>query len=235
MKAKLYCVGVGPGDPELITLKAQRIIKECGIIAVPVRTPAQNPKDVVSFRIAEGSVPEINGKNIIPILIPMSKDRAELAKAHENAAKELEALLDKGGDVAFLCLGDPAFYSSISYLRTLVGKAGYYTESIAAVTSFSAAAARLGIPIAEWDERVHVIPTVHKLDDLNSVFAEEGCYILMKSGRGLGGVKAALKARGLSARAVENCGLKDEKVYESIDEIPDESGYFMLIIARKEK
>lgn len=233
MSNKFYCVGVGPGDPELMSVKAQRIISENNNIAVPVRTPEQDPFDVMSLRIAAGVVDGLSEKNIIPILIPMSRDRDQLAKAHENAAYEIEAYLKKGEDIVFLCLGDPSFYSSVSYLRTIAAEDGFETETVAGITSFSAAAAKLGIPLAEWDEKVHVVPTIHKAEDLDAVFAEDGTYILMKSGKGLDEVKAVLAKKGFRGYAVENCGLPNEHVYTNLDEIPDESGYFMLVIARK--
>jgi len=232
MSNKFYCVGVGPGDPELMSVKAQRIITENNNIAVPVRTPGQDPFDVLSLKIASVVV-DMNDKNIIPILIPMSKDRAQLDAAHKKAAQELEGMLEKGEDVVFLCLGDPSFYSSVSYLRTIVAEDGFETETVAGITSFSAAAARLGIPLAEWDEKVHVVPTIHKAEDLDAVFAEDGTYILMKSGKGLDEVKAVLAKKGFRGYAVENCGLPNEHVYTILDEIPDESGYFLLVIARK--
>ena len=112
MKGILYGVGVGPGDPELMTLKAVRLIKENDIIAVP----GADVRETVAYKIAVQAVPELADKELLPIYMPMTHDKAELELNHEKGAKTLEATLDTGKNVVFLTLGDPTIYSTFTYV-----------------------------------------------------------------------------------------------------------------------
>ena len=104
MKGTLYGVGVGPGDPELMTLKAVRMIRENEIIAVP----GADVKETVAYKIAVQAVPELEEKELLPIYMPMTHDAKELEENHAKGAKALEACLDQGKNVVFLTLGDPS-------------------------------------------------------------------------------------------------------------------------------
>jgi len=228
MKGTLYGVGVGPGDPELMTLKAVRLIRENMIIAVP----GADPKETVAYKIAVQAVPELAEKELLPIYMPMTHDPEELEKNHAKGAQTLEEVLDKGKNIVFLTLGDPCVYSTFSYLQKRVEKDGYHTELVSGITSFCAAAARLNIPLSEWNEQLHVIPAVHRLD---STLNESGNYILMKSGKKMNQVKEILAQSGRDVLMVENCGMENEHIYRSVEEIPDDAGYYSLIIAKEAK
>ena len=228
MKGTLYGVGVGPGDPELMTLKAVRLIRENMIIAVP----GADPKETVAYKIAVQAVPELAEKELLPIYMPMTHDPEELERNHAKGAQTLEEVLDKGKNIVFLTLGDPCVYSTFSYLQKRVEKDGYHTELVSGITSFCAAAARLNIPLSEWNEQLHVVPAVHRLD---STLNESGNYILMKSGKKMNQVKEILAQSGRDVLMVENCGMEDEHIYRSVEEIPDDAGYYSLIIAKEAK
>lgn len=228
MKGTLYGVGVGPGDPELMTLKAVRLIRENMIIAVP----GADPKETVAYKIAVQAVPELAEKELLPIYMPMTHDPEELERNHAKGAKSLEEVLDQGKNIVFLTLGDPCVYSTFSYLQKRVEKDGYYTELVSGITSFCAAAARLNIPLSEWNEQLHVVPAVHRLD---STLNESGNYILMKSGKKMNQVKEILAQSGRDVLMVENCGMENEHIYRSVEEIPDDAGYYSLIIAKEAK
>lgn len=228
MKGTLYGVGVGPGDPELMTLKAVRLIRENMIIAVP----GADPKETVAYKIAVQAVPELAEKELLPIYMPMTHDPEELEKNHAKGAQTLEEVLDKGKNIVFLTLGDPCVYSTFSYLQKRVEKDGYHTELVSGITSFCAAAARLNIPLSEWNEQLHVVPAVHRLD---STLNESGNYILMKSGKKMNQVKEILVQSGRDVLMVENCGMENEHIYRSVEEIPDDAGYYSLIIAKEAK
>lgn len=224
-KGKVYGVGVGPGDPELMTLKAVRLIKENEIFCVP----GKDPKETAAYKIAAAAVPELADKELIPVYMPMKMDREEILRQHQQGAAVIEEQLDKGKDVVFLTLGDSTIYCTFTYLQAIIEEDGYETELVPGITSFCAAAARVNIPLCEWNEPLHIMPALHKLsDDL----ALPGNYVLMKSGSHMKEVKNILRASGRSVKVVENCGMPDEKVYESVEEIPDEAGYFSLIIAK---
>ena len=226
MRGILYGVGVGPGDPELMTLKAVRLIKENDIIAVP----GAEVRETVAYKIAVQAVPELADKELLPIYMPMTHDKAELELNHEKGAKALEAALDTGKNVVFLTLGDPTIYSTFSYVQKRVEADGYETRLVSGITSFCATAARLNIPLTEWNQPLHVQPAVHRLD---SELDQPGTYVLMKSGRKMNQVKEILERSGREVRMVENCGMPDEHIYNSVEEIPDDAGYYSLIIDKE--
>ena len=226
MKGIAYCIGVGPGDPELMTLKAVRLIRENDVIAVP----GKEPKEAVAYRIAKGAVPEIEEKELVAVYMPMVKDRALIDLEHRKAARLIEGYLDQGKNVVYLTLGDSTIYCTFSYIQHYLEADGYESALVPGITSFCAAAARLNIPLTEWDEQLHVVPAVHRLD---KVLDEPGTYVLMKSASQMAAVKDMLRKSGRRVGMVENCSMENEKVYNSVDEIPDDAGYFSLIIAKE--
>jgi len=226
MRGTAYCLGVGPGDPELLTLKAARLIRESRVVAVP----GARPEESVAFRIARGAVPELDEKELVAVDMPMTKDPERLRAAHEAGAKLLEAYLDRGEDVLFLTLGDPTVYCSFSYLQHLLEQDGYAVILVPGVTSFCAAAARLGVSLTEWDEPLHVLPALHRAEDALTL---SGTCVLMKSGSRMPEVRDALRRSGRKVCAAENCTMENERLYRDLEEIPDDAGYFSLLIAKE--
>ena len=226
MKGIAYGVGVGPGDPELITVKALRLIREAEVIAVPGRKAEES----VAYRIADAAAGGLEDKELVAVYMPMVNDREVIEEEHRKAADKLEEYLDMGKNAVFLTEGDPSVYSTFGYLRKILEEDGYTVETVPGVTSFCAAAARLGIPLAEWDEPLHILPAAHRTQ---TPIDQPGTYVLMKTGRHMAEVRELLKDSGRDASAVENCGMEDEKMYRSADEIPDAAGYFSLIIAKE--
>ncbi|MBQ7504451.1 MAG: precorrin-2 C(20)-methyltransferase [Ruminococcus sp.] len=151
-KGIAYGVGVGPGDPELMTLKAIRIIKENDIIALQ----GKDAEKSVAYRIAVKNIPELAQKQLVPIYMPMVKDRSLIHAEHKKGAEIIEKYLEQAKNVVFLTLGDPAIYCTFSYLQHMLEEDGYEVELVSGITSFCAAAARLNLPLAEWDEQLHL-------------------------------------------------------------------------------
>lgn len=228
MTGILYGAGVGPGDPELMTLKAVRLIRENEVIALP----GPDAKETVAYQIAVQAVPELAEKTLLSVDMPMTHDKEEMNRNHEKAADIIEAYLKEGKNVVFLTLGDPTVYSTYLYVQKRILNRGYQTELVSGITSFCAAAARTGTSLVEWDEQLHILPAVHKL---NSSLSLPGNYVLMKSGRKMQQVKEILKASGRDVVMVENCGMKNEHIYRSTEEIPDDAGYYSLIIAKESR
>ena len=225
-KGIAYGVGVGPGDPELMTLKAVRLIRENDVMALP----GKDPRETVAYRIAAAAVPEIAQKELVPVWMPMIKDRALIDQEHRKAAKLIEGYLDQGKNVVYLTLGDSTVYCTFSYIQHFLEADGYETCLVSGIPSFCAAAARLNVPLCEWDEPLHVLPAVHKTDaDLSA----PGNYVLMKSASQMKAVKDTLRASGHRVMMVENCGMENERLYRDVEEIPDDAGYFSLIIAKE--
>ncbi len=225
MSGILYGVGVGPGDPELITLKAVRIIKETSVIALP----GTSPMDSVAYKIAKQAVPQLEEKELLAINMSMSKASEILKRDHEAGAECIESYLKRGVDVAFLCLGDPSIYSTYSYVAKIIQDKGYETKMVSGVPSFCAAASRVGSSLTQWNESLEIIPSVHKeiecKEDIN--------YIYMKAGKSLKELKSALAESNKEVFCIENCGMENEHIYYGLDEIPDEAGYYTLVIAKE--
>lgn len=226
MNGILYGVGVGPGDPEFMTLKAVRMIQENEVIAVP----GADVRETVAYQIAVQAVPELAEKELLPIYMPMTHDKAVMEENHQKGAATMEAYLKQGKNVVFLTLGDPTIYSTFSYLQKIVEAHGFQTALISGITSFCAAAARMNLPLVEWNQQLHVLPAVHQLD---STLDQPGTYVLMKSGRKMNQVKDILRESGRQAVMVENCGMEEEHIYRSVEEIPDDAGYYSLIVAKE--
>jgi len=226
MTAKLYGLGVGPGDPELLTLKALRIIKESEVIAVPGKVP----QDTVAYKIVVQAYPELADKELLPIDMPMTKDIDVLQESHDQGAKTIAAYLDAGKQVAFLTLGDTTVYSTYLYVHKRIQEMGYDVEIVSGITSFCAVAARLNMGLVEKEEQLHVIPASYQIDEALKL---PGTKVLMKAGKKMSDVKARLKTMNAQVVMIENCGMKDERIFRGADEIPEDAGYYSLIIVKE--
>lgn len=226
MTGKLYGVGVGPGDPELLTLKALRLIKEADVIAVP----GESARDTVAYRIVVQAYPGLAEKELLPVAMPMTKDAEKLEKSHRAAAAAVAALLDKGKTVVFLTLGDVTVYSTYLYVHQKILQMGYETEIVNGITSFCAVAARLNMGLVEKAEELHVIPASYQIEEALKL---PGTKVLMKAGRKMGAVKAILEKTGACVSMIENCGMENERIYRSAEEIPEDAGYYSLIIVKE--
>lgn len=225
MRGKLYGIGVGPGDPELITLKALRLTKEADVIAFP----GEIPQETVAYKIMKGAYPEIDEKRFISVFMPMTKDPDQLEHYHAQGTEILKKELDQGNNVVFLTLGDPTVYSTYIYVHKRIGALGYDTEIISGIPSFCAAAARFNEGLVEKAEMLHVIPASYQIEEALKL---PGTRVLMKAGRKMKAVKEMMRAFDEDGMMVENCGMPDEKVYRNVDEIPDNAGYYSLIIVK---
>lgn len=226
MSGILYGIGVGPGDPELMTLKAVKRIQDCEVIAIP-----HVDKDrCTAYRIAIQAVPEIKEKLLICIDIPMTKDQDIIDASHKKGAQALAKPLQAGQNVALLTLGDSSIYASSMYLLERVQELGYETVMINGIPSFCAAASRLNIPLVKNSEELHILPASYQIE---AGLQLPGVKVLMKAGRQMGHVKEILRQGNYQVAMVENCGMQGERVYHSLEEIPDDAGYFSLIIVRE--
>ena len=226
MKAALYGLGIGPGDPELITLKALRLIKESPVIALP----GKDPKDTVAYKIVVQAYPELDQKELLAIDMPMTKDPVLLEESHRSGAEQIIGALEAGKQVAFLTLGDPTVYSTYLYVHKRVLNAGYEANIVSGITSFCAVSARLNMGLVEKAEPLHVIPASYQISEAMKL---PGTKVLMKAGKKMKLVKDELKKSGAEAVMIENCGMPGEKIYRCADEIPEDAGYYSLIIVKE--
>lgn len=229
MQGKLYGVGVGPGDPELLTLKALRLIKENEVIAVP----GKDIQASVAYQIVKGAYEDLDKKTLIPVAMPMTKDPQVLKANHDKAADQVEDYLKKGKNVVFLTLGDTTVYSTYLYVHKRILERGYEAKIVSGITSFCAVAARLNMGLVEADQPLHVIPATYKAQEMDEILQLPGTKVLMKTGKKMKQVKESIEKSGQKAVMIENCGMPSEKIYRSSEEIPEDSGYYSLIIVKE--
>ncbi|MGI6014529.1 MAG: precorrin-2 C(20)-methyltransferase [Oscillospiraceae bacterium] len=223
-----YGVGVGPGDPELLTLKAVRVLEQCSVIAAPQTKSGE----MLALRIAEQSV-DFCEKTILPLQFTMARDVEQQAQAHRIAAQAVEAYLAAGQDVAMLNLGDVSIYATYGYLMELLQAKGYQTVMVPGVPSFCAVAARLGTSLTSIDKPLHIIPAGD--ENLERTLALSGTKVLMKAGKRIPKVIAALEEQNAldQASMVQNCGLENEIVYRNLQELKASAGYFATIVVKE--
>ena len=221
---KLWGVGVGPGDPELLTVKAVRVLREADVVIVPDASSG----DKVALNIAKDYLKD---KQIQFVKTPMVRDKAVMDAAHEQAADTISALLDDGKQVAFLTLGDPAIYSTYMYIHQKVLRRGYVVEVVPGIPSFCAAAARLNQSLCLGREPLIIIPASHDQNDLMDL---PGNKVIMKAGRSILELQQALAEKGQleGASMVENCSMENEHVYPHFADLKEPSGYFSLVIVK---
>ena len=229
MAGIIYGVGVGPGDPELLTLKAAEVIRKCDMIGIP----AEKPEDCTAYRIGVQAVPEMRDKPVVCVEIPMTRDEALLEAAYDKGSSLLAKVLEKGNSVAFLNLGDPTLYGSYMKLHERLQKAGFSAQIISGVPSFCAVAAALGKPLALGGEEVHILPGAKEPDTL---LQYPGTKVVMKAGGELLNLRAELleaeRQGRLTAFAAANCGMENEKIYPTLDSVKSGAGYFTTLIVK---
>jgi precorrin-2 C20-methyltransferase/precorrin-3B C17-methyltransferase len=229
---RLFGVGIGPGDPELLTLKARRVIEAADVIAYPTARHGRS----VSRRIAAPFLRD--GQLEVPLTFPFTTEPTESAEAYERAltefydagAAELAAHLDAGRDVAVLCEGDPFFYGSYMYLHErLAGR--YETEVVPGVTSFSAAAAAAGTPLAKRDDVFTVLPGTLSEDALATQLRGVDAAVVMKLGRGFERVREAAERAGVAERGVyvERASAPEQRI-AALGEVEGDVPYMSLVL-----
>ena len=223
-KGKLYGLGVGPGDPELVTMKAVRLLQEADYVAVPDKGAGEK----TALKIVERYV---EGKELLFCPTPMIRDQEALLKSYTEIADRLCALMDQGKTISFITLGDPTIYSTYYYVHKIVAERGYDAELIPGVTSFCAIAARLGTALCERSDRLLIVPASSDCSDTMTIKANK---VFMKAGRDINKLQAQLREAGQLDRAsmVENCGMENERVYEHFADMTENSGYFSVVVVK---
>ena len=221
-----YAVGVGPGDPELLTLQAANILKRCPVIAAPQTKSGQ----MLALDIARSAL-DLREKEVLPLSFTMSREPSLREESYQTAARQIEAFLQKGLDVAMVNLGDVSIFATAYYILERIREDGFRTVMAPGVTSFSAVAARLGCSLTQIDAPLHIIPASA---DLDSALRFPGTKVLMKSGSAIHETVQALERAGLLDRAalVADCGLPTEQVYRDLRELPENLSYFATIIVQ---
>lgn len=235
MAGKLYGVGIGPGDPELITLKAIRAIERCPVLAAPETGVSRTVAlDIVRKLSDSGIVADLEKKELLSLKIPMTRDPNATEINRDRVAEQVAKLLEQGKDVAFLTLGDPSIYSTYLYTHKRVLAKGLAAEMIPGVPSFCAVAARLNTGLAENAQALHIIPASY--EGTAEALDLKGTKVLMKTGKQLEAVKQMLKQKGLYEKTciVQNCGMAGEAVFDNLDQADNRSSYFSILLVADE-
>lgn len=233
MLGKLYGIGVGPGDPELITMKAYRRLMEVDVIAFP-----QKSKDSSSY--AETIIAEFvkGGKQeLLPLIFPMTKDQELLEKEWNRAVEVVSKKLQEGKDVAFVTEGDPLFYSTFIHLMKKMREVYSYIEieTIPAVSSIYGAASSLQLPLADGDDQLIIVPARNNYEAMKKVMIENDCIIFLKVAKVLPFIIDLLEELGLDKKAylITKATAPDEKIW-SIEEAKEKKvPYLSLLVVRK--
>lgn len=225
MTGTLFGLGVGPGEPELLTLKAHRILSAAKIIAYPA--PDTGPsfaREIVADYIQPGV-------HEIPIIIPMTKTRFPAEEVYDQAAKIIAAHLDQGNDVAVLCEGDPFFYGSFMYLYARLSHR-YSVEVVPGVSSLMACAAAFGRPLAARNDVLTVIPAPLEYDRIKHQLENTDAAAIIKIGRHFDKVFSLLRELNLLERSgyVERASLHAQKIFRLSETDINKAPYFSMIL-----
>ena len=224
----LYGIGVGPGDPELLTLKGLRLLQAAPVVAYP----APDTGDSLARAIVAPHLP--GGQVEIAIRMPMLVERFPAQEVYDKAAAEISAHLEAGRDVAVLCEGDGFFYGSFSFLYARLAER-FPVRVIPGVSSLTACAAAAGAPLVTRNDVLHVVPAPLLEEVIEAELAGCEAAAVMKLGRHFGKVCRVLDRLGLTARAryVERATMADERVLPLAEVDTDAVPYFSMILVHR--
>ena len=240
LEGKFVGIGVGPGDPELITLKAVKMLKMADVISVP---KAHEDKPSLALAIVKDILKEREKPpEVLKLVFPMTKDRDGLKKAWDRNAQIIAEKAKKGKIIAFITLGDPMFYSTFIYLCHSMKEEfpEVKLEIIPGVTSLTACAASSKIPLAEKDEVVAIIPSATDLNQIEKIAKHTNNLVLMKGTQSLKGLVPILEKCGFTKNStialVRRCTMLEEKVIVGkLGDVPSwhiTKDYFSMMIIK---
>lgn len=231
--ATVYAVGVGPGDSELLTRKAERILRSADVILAPVSNPAESS---VALDIIREFIDE-NRQQVIIHQFPMTSDRTRLIPAWQEAAELIAGHAEAGRSVAFITIGDPLFYSTFIYLLRLLRDQWTQLpiEIVPGISSINASAAQAALPLVEADEKMVVIPATAGIEQIEAALATYETVVLLKVKPLFAQIIDLLRATGREQRTVfvERVGSPRQKVLTDFNDIAAHSpDYLSLMIIK---
>jgi precorrin-2/cobalt-factor-2 C20-methyltransferase len=233
MNGKLVGVGVGPGDPELITLKAVRVLEQADVVVHFAKAAHSGNARTIAARYLKPGVRELS--LVFPVTTELPKHEARYCDVirafYDDAARDLAGHLDDGRLVAVICEGDPLFYGSYMHLHVRLAPR-FRTEIVAGVSGMSGCWSAAGTPIAQGDDVFSVIPGTLAQDELERRLGEADAAVVIKLGRNLPKVRRALEQAGRLDRAVyvERGTMTGERAIALADKPDDCAPYFAVVL-----
>lgn len=235
---KLYGVGVGPGAPDLLTLRAVRVLQEADVLALP---RSSDFGASMAYRILEPVVGKQRDKERLLLTFPMSKDPDRVRPYVDAAVETIGERLSRGLTVAFATEGDPSLFSTFVYVRreALRRFPGLEVEVVPGVTSVTAVPAVSGLALADGQERIAILPATYGVDDLTDVLRRFDTVVLMKIGSEMPKVTEALTRAGLLDRAVfvSKATMPEQRIVRDLRAAQGERGdcFAMVVVTRGER
>jgi len=235
---KLYGVGVGPGAPDLITLRALDVLRRVPVLALP---RGNDHGASMAWRIIKPVLGEVPGQERLFLTFPMAKDPARLVPAWDQAFTAIGERLARGLDVAFATEGDPSLFSTFIYLAAEAPRRWpeVTVEIVPGVSSVTAVPAVTGVPLADGQERIAIVPATYGVDDLTDVLRRFDTVVLMKIGSEMPKVTEALTRAGLLDRAVfvSKATMPEQRIVRDLRAAQGERGdcFAMVVVTRGER
>ncbi|MDR1242557.1 MAG: precorrin-2 C(20)-methyltransferase [Deltaproteobacteria bacterium] len=233
----LYGIGVGPGDPDLLTLRAVKILSGIDVLFAP--SSSKNSYSI-ALNIVAGHLPK--DVRVMRLSFPMSREEATLQKARAENVRKIASVLEQGWNAACITLGDPLIFSTFGYISTALAQnfPQIKMEIVPGITSFQAAAAKTATILCEKHENLLIIPGIKDKTALDQDLSLADNAVILKAGGRLADIKASLnEAREKNARLqtvfISRVGLEHEIICRNLDEAPEKPGYLSLILATKKR
>ncbi len=231
---RLYGIGVGPGDPELLTMRAYRILSEVPIVLVPSKDGKSRS---FASQIIAGLVKEPRQK-IVKLVFPMRRDTEELSEYWEEAVNDIWTHLGEGKDCAFVAEGDPLLYGTFVHVLTALRKSHpeVNIEVVPGISSFSAASARTLSPLASGDERVAILPSNCEDKVIRETLKNFDTIVFLKINNAFGRIISILEEFNLMNKCtyVRRCTTPDEEIIKDLKKLRGKRlDYFSLLIVRR--
>jgi precorrin-2/cobalt-factor-2 C20-methyltransferase len=235
---KLYGVGVGPGASDLVTLRALEVMRRADVLALPRSADFGASK---AWEIVRPVLGQVAGQERLFLTFPMSKDPARLRPAWDRAFEAIGERLAEGRSVAFATEGDPSLFSTFIYLAREAPERwpGVEVEVVPGVSSVMAVPAVTGIPLADGQERIAIVPATYGIEDIDTLLGQFDTVVLMKLGPELPAIRAALERHRLTDRAVyvSKATMPEQRIERDLGKVEGERGdcFAMVIVSRKER
>lgn len=231
MTGKLYGIGVGPGDPELLTLKAKRILESSEVIAIPVKVLGEHS---VAMDIVK-QVVDVSGKKVIEVLFSMNPDDDVRIQCRDEAGKLITDELEKGRNISMITIGDVSVYSTYMYINKFIEESGFETEIIPGIPSFCSGAALAKIPLMEGRESLVVIPSTQDGNLLsNALGMFENVVVMKVGGDSMQKLADTMSEKGIDiskATVLSRIGLEGE--YIGPIDLSKDYNYLTTVIIKK--